>query len=132
MVCIDFGLGSRRNVLSLLHKLIPVKTLRICLVIGLLTILLTACGDRLTATNLPTSETLHLPVVQGRISEVAPPDLAVVNSISLGSICTSTSSTSGIIATVAVEVWTRPLASVRGTRCTRWTPASNFSREVLN
>ncbi len=75
MVCIDFGLGSRRNVLSLLHKLIPVKTLRICLVIGLLTILLTACGDRLTATNLPTSETLHLPVVQGRISEVAPPAL---------------------------------------------------------
>ncbi|MCA2624867.1 MAG: hypothetical protein IM507_22115 [Microcystis sp. M20BS1] len=75
MVCIDFGLGSRRNVLSLLHKLIPVKTLRICLVIGLLTILLTACGDRLTATNLPTSETSNLPVVQGRISEVAPPAL---------------------------------------------------------
>ncbi|MCZ8127284.1 MAG: hypothetical protein EHM73_02430 [Chroococcales cyanobacterium metabat2.561] len=75
MVCIDFGLGSRRNVLSLLHKLIPVKTLRICLVIGLLTILLTACGDRLTATNLPTSETSNLPVVQGRISEVAPPVL---------------------------------------------------------
>ncbi len=61
--------------LSLLHKLIPVKTLRICLVIGLLTILLTACGDRLTATNLPTSETSNLPVVQGRISEVAPPAL---------------------------------------------------------
>ncbi|MBE9071949.1 hypothetical protein [Microcystis sp. LEGE 08355] len=75
MVCIDFGLGSRRNVLSLLHKLIPVKTLRICLVIGLLTTLLTACGDRLTATNLPTSETPHLPVLQGRISEVAPPAL---------------------------------------------------------
>ena len=61
--------------LSLLHKLIPVKTLRICLVIGLLTILLNACGDRLTATNLPTSETSNLPVVQGRISEVAPPVL---------------------------------------------------------
>ncbi|MDB9431592.1 hypothetical protein [Microcystis aeruginosa] len=75
MVCIDFGLGSRRNVLSLLHKLIPVKTLHICLVIGLLTTLLTACGDRLTATNLPTSETSNLPVVQGRISEVAPPAL---------------------------------------------------------
>ncbi|EPF22120.1 hypothetical protein MAESPC_02008 [Microcystis aeruginosa SPC777] len=72
MVCIDFGLGSRRNVLSLLHKLIPVKTLHICLVIGLLTTLLTACGDRLTATNLPTSETSNLPVVQGRISEVSP------------------------------------------------------------
>ncbi|MCZ8053807.1 MAG: hypothetical protein O9329_03375 [Microcystis sp. LE19-12.2C] len=75
MVCIDFGLGSRRNVLSLLHKLIPVKTLHICLVIGLLTTLLTACGDRLTATNLPSSETPHLPVVRGRISEVAPPVL---------------------------------------------------------
>ncbi|GCA88594.1 hypothetical protein [Microcystis aeruginosa] len=75
MVCIDFGLGSRRNVLSLLHKLIPVKTLRICLVIGLLTILLNACGDRLTATDLSTSETSNLPVVQGRISEVAPPAL---------------------------------------------------------
>ena len=61
--------------LSLLHKLIPVKTLHICLVIGLLTILLTACGDRLTATNLPTSETSNLPVVRGRISEVAPPVL---------------------------------------------------------
>jgi hypothetical protein len=44
-------------------------------VIGLLTILLNACGDRLTATNLPTSETSNLPVVQGRISEVAPPAL---------------------------------------------------------
>ncbi|MCA2648763.1 MAG: hypothetical protein IM445_13170 [Microcystis sp. M015S1] len=61
--------------LSLLHKLIPVKTLHICLVIGLLTTLLTACGDRLTATNLPTSETSNLPVVRGRISEVAPPAL---------------------------------------------------------
>ena len=61
--------------LSLLHKLIPVKTLHICLVIGLLTTLLTACGDRLTATNLPTSETPHLPILQGRISEVAPPAL---------------------------------------------------------
>ncbi len=45
MVCIDFGLGSRRNVLSLLHKLIPVKTLRICLVIGLQPSLLTATAD---------------------------------------------------------------------------------------
>jgi hypothetical protein len=44
-------------------------------VIGLLTTLLNACGDRLTATNLPTSETSNLPVVQGRISEVAPPVL---------------------------------------------------------
>ncbi len=61
--------------LSLLHKSIPVKTLHICLVIGLLTTLLTACGDRLTATNLPSSETSNLPVVRGRISEVAPPAL---------------------------------------------------------
>ena len=32
-------------------------------------------------------------------------------------------------ATVAVEVWTRPPDSVSGTRWTRWTPDSNFSRE---
>ena len=31
-------------------------------------------------------------------------------------------------ATVAVEVWTRPPDSVSGTRWTRWTPDSNFSR----
>ena len=31
-------------------------------------------------------------------------------------------------ATVAVEVWMRPCASVAGTRCTRWTPLSYFSR----
>ena len=31
-------------------------------------------------------------------------------------------------ATVAAEVWMRPDASVSGTRCTRWTPLSNFSR----
>ena len=31
-------------------------------------------------------------------------------------------------ATVAVEVWMRPLASVSGTRCTRCTPPSYFSR----
>ena len=41
---------------------------------------------------------------------------------------TSTSSASGRTATVAAEVWMRPLASVTGTRCTRWTPLSNFSR----
>ena len=28
---------------------------------------------------------------------------------------------------MAVEVWTRPWDSVAGTRCTRCTPASNFS-----
>ena len=35
---------------------------------------------------------------------------------------------SGRTATVAVEVCTRPLASVSGTRWTRWTPLSYFSR----
>src|SRR5437588_311868 len=41
---------------------------------------------------------------------------------------TSTSSASGRTATVAVDVWIRPLASVAGTRCTRWTPLSYLSR----
>ena len=49
--------------------------------------------------------------------------------MSAGFNSTLTSSTSGIMATVAVEVWTRPPDSVSGTRCTRWTPVSNFSRE---
>jgi hypothetical protein len=62
-------------VLSLLYRLIPIKTIHIYLVIGLLATLLTACSDRLTATNLPTSEPSNLPVVQGRIAEVAPPNL---------------------------------------------------------
>ena len=31
-------------------------------------------------------------------------------------------------ATVAAEVWMRPLDSVAGTRCTRWTPDSYFKR----
>ena len=44
------------------------------------------------------------------------------------SIATSTSSTSGRTMTVAVLVWIRPLDSVDGTRCTRWTPPSNLSR----
>ena len=47
---------------------------------------------------------------------------------SLASMAMSTSSASGSTATVAVEVWMRPLASVAGTRCTRWTPLSYFSR----
>ena len=42
---------------------------------------------------------------------------------------TSTSSTSGIIATVAVEVWIRPPDSVAGIRCTRCTPLSYFNFE---
>jgi hypothetical protein len=33
----------------------------------------------------------------------------------------------GSTATVAVDVWIRPLASVAGTRCTRCTPLSYFS-----
>ena len=40
----------------------------------------------------------------------------------------STSSASGSTATVAVDVWMRPLASVAGTRWTRCTPLSYFSR----
>ena len=40
----------------------------------------------------------------------------------------STSSASGSTATVAAEVWMRPCVSVSGTRWTRWTPLSNFSR----
>ena len=31
-------------------------------------------------------------------------------------------------ATVAADVWMRPPLSVTGTRCTRWTPLSNFNR----
>ena len=38
----------------------------------------------------------------------------------------STSSGSGRTATVAVEVWIRPWASVSGTRWTRWPPLSNW------
>ena len=47
---------------------------------------------------------------------------------SFASIWTSTSSASGSTATVAVDVWMRPLASVTGTRCTRCTPLSCFRR----
>ena len=41
---------------------------------------------------------------------------------------TSTSSACGSTATVAADVWMRPCVSVSGTRCTRCTPDSNFSR----
>ena len=47
---------------------------------------------------------------------------------SFSSILTSNSSASGSTATVAAEVWIRPDPSVAGTRCTRCTPNSNFSR----
>ena len=47
---------------------------------------------------------------------------------SLGSIVTSTSSASGMTHTPAALVWMRPWLSVTGTRCTRCTPPSNFSR----
>ena len=46
---------------------------------------------------------------------------------SCSSISTSTTSASGITRTPAALVWTRPCDSVTGTRCTRWTPPSNFS-----
>ena len=56
---------------------------------------------------------------------------AVVSTLrSSGLISMSTSSASGSTATVAAEVWMRPLASVCGTRCTRCTPDSNFSRAI--
>ena len=42
---------------------------------------------------------------------------------------TSTSSASGITATVAVEVWIRPCDSVAGTRCTRCVPPSHLKTE---
>ena len=42
---------------------------------------------------------------------------------------TSTSSASGITATVADEVWIRPCDSVAGTRCTRWLPPSHLKTE---
>ena len=48
---------------------------------------------------------------------------------SLGSISTSTSSASGMTATVAVEVWMRPWLSVSGTRCTRCVPPSYLKTE---
>ena len=41
----------------------------------------------------------------------------------------STSSTSGMTATVAVDVWMRPCDSVSGTRCTRCVPPSNLKIE---
>ncbi len=41
----------------------------------------------------------------------------------------STSSASGMTATVAVEVWIRPCDSVSGTRCTRCVPPSNLKIE---
>ena len=57
------------------------------------------------------------------------PDARMVSMrMSSGLISMSMSSASGSTATVAAEVWMRPLASVAGTRCTRCTPDSNFSR----
>ena len=47
--------------------------------------------------------------------------------MSAGLITRSISSTSGSTATVAADVCTLPWVSVSGTRCTRCTPASNFS-----
>src|SRR2546421_411024 len=45
-----------------------------------------------------------------------------------GSIVTSVSSASGVTSTPAAEVWMRPWDSVAGTRWTRCTPPSHFSR----
>src|SRR3989442_35386 len=61
--------------------------------------------------------------------ELKPEDIEVKTSTSTGFSSTSTGSASGITVTVAAEVWTRPCASVFGTRCTRWTPASYLSCE---
>jgi len=57
-----------------------------------------------------------------------PEEQNVSTRMSFGSIWISTSSASGRTATVTAEVWTRPLASVAGTRWTRWTPLSYLSR----
>ena len=59
----------------------------------------------------------------------APEERKVSICKSAGLISNSTSSTSGRTATVTVEVWMRPAASVSGTRWTRWTPLSYFRRE---
>ena len=48
--------------------------------------------------------------------------------MSSGRMSRSISSASGSTATVAAEVWMRPLASVTGTRCTRCTPDSYLRR----
>ncbi len=48
---------------------------------------------------------------------------------SLSLIWTSTGSASGATSTPAAEVWMRPWDSVTGTRCTRCTPPSYFSRD---
>ncbi len=50
---------------------------------------------------------------------------------SFGSTVTSTSSASGSTRTPAADVWMRPWLSVTGTRCTRCTPPSNFSRDQM-
>ena len=58
----------------------------------------------------------------------APEERKVSMRRSFGLISSSTSSASGMTATVTVEVWMRPWVSVSGTRWTRWTPLSNFRR----
>jgi hypothetical protein len=58
----------------------------------------------------------------------APEDRIVSMRMSLAGMSISTSSASGSTATVAALVWMRPCASVSGTRCTRCTPLSYFSR----
>ena len=57
----------------------------------------------------------------------APEARMVSMRMSSGRMSMSTSSASGSTATVAADVWMRPLASVAGMRCTRCTPLSNLS-----
>ena len=60
----------------------------------------------------------------------APEERKVSTFRSAGLISTSMSPVcSGMIATVAAEVWMRPCDSVAGTRCTRCVPDSNLSCE---
>jgi hypothetical protein len=68
----------------------------------------------------------------GLVDVLPPAGLARKVSIpqSAGLIATaSSSSASGITATVQAEVWMRPWVSVTGMRCTRWPPDSNLSFE---
>jgi hypothetical protein len=58
-----------------------------------------------------------------------PPEQKVSMRRSFSLMTMSTSSASGITATVQAEVWIRPWVSVLGTRWTRCTPLSNRNWE---
>lgn len=49
------------------------KTLGVYLSIGILAFLLTACSDRLSVSDRPSPDSRNLPVLRGKLSEVAPP-----------------------------------------------------------